>query len=77
MRQLLSELSQTRRLAEDLITRLEHNKRNDSPASTGGKFWWVDPPTLTHPHTHRLPSLLRLFLVIAPASPKFPSVGLP
>ncbi|XP_076436718.1 uncharacterized protein LOC143276177 isoform X2 [Babylonia areolata] len=36
MRQLLTELSQTRRLAEDLISRLEHNKRNDSPASTAG-----------------------------------------
>lgn len=36
MRQLLSELSQTRRLAEDLIARLEHKCRNDSPASTTG-----------------------------------------
>ncbi|XP_070176521.1 golgin subfamily A member 4-like isoform X2 [Littorina saxatilis] len=36
MKQLLSELSQTRRLAEDLITRMEHNKRNDSPSSNGG-----------------------------------------
>ena len=38
MRQLLKELSQTRRLAEDLISRLEHCKRNNSPASTAGMF---------------------------------------
>nr|KAG5710593.1 hypothetical protein BaRGS_013239 [Batillaria attramentaria] len=36
MRQLLSELSQTRRLAEDLITRLEHTRHNESPPSTNG-----------------------------------------
>lgn len=36
MRQLLSELSQTRRLAEDLIARLEHTRQNDSPPSTNG-----------------------------------------
>jgi hypothetical protein len=43
MRQLLSELSQTRRLAEDLISRLETNRRqpSDSPASTAGQLAFV------------------------------------
>ncbi|KAL8598140.1 hypothetical protein ACOMHN_043211 [Nucella lapillus] len=37
IKQLLHELSQTRRLAEDVISRLEHSRRNnDSPASTAG-----------------------------------------